>query len=111
LKRDRAKRGVFEKPDFERGLDEYELGDYETAQKEWHSLAKQGHADAQFGIGLLYYHGEGVPQDHLEAAKWFKKAAEQGNADAQNNLVLCTDFGEGVPQDYVLGREVVQESR
>jgi hypothetical protein len=44
--------------------------------------------------------GQGVPQDHKEAAKWFRKAAEQGNARAQQNLGLMYYSGQGVPQDY-----------
>jgi TPR repeat protein len=34
----------------------------------------------------MYRNGEGVPNDHVEAAKWFRKAAEQGLATAQCNL-------------------------
>ena len=48
---------------------------------------------------ILYYKGIGVPQDKVEAAKWFLKAAEQGNAEAQLNIGLMYDNGEGVQQD------------
>ena len=48
----------------------------------------------------MYDNGQGVPQDHKEAAKWFRLAAEQGEAQAQKNLGIMYDNGRGVPQDY-----------
>jgi TPR repeat protein len=50
----------------------------------------------------MFDKGEGVPQDHTKAAKWFRKAAEQGDAQAQYNLGLMYDKGQGVPQNYIL---------
>ena len=38
--------------------------------------AEQGHAKAQYNLGLMYDKGKGVVQDHKEAAKWYTKAAE-----------------------------------
>jgi len=35
-------------------------------------------AEEQFNLGLMYFQGEGVPQDYTEAAKWYRLAAEQG---------------------------------
>ncbi len=46
--------------------------------------------------------GRGVPQDDVEAARWYRLAAEQGNARAQFNLGSMYEKGEGVPQDYVV---------
>lgn len=40
------------------------------------------------------------PQDHAEAAKWFRKAPEQGDAKAQNTLGVMSTRGLGVPPDY-----------
>jgi FOG: TPR repeat, SEL1 subfamily len=64
------------------------------------NAAKQGDADAQNNLGLMYIKGNGVPQDYAEAAKWFRKAAEQGFARAQYNLGIIYQTGNGVPQDY-----------
>ncbi len=55
---------------------------------------------AQYNLALMYDRGEGVPQDYVEAMKWYRLAAAQGHADAQHNLALMYDRGEGVPQDY-----------
>ena len=75
--------------------------EYATALREYRPLAKRGDAKAQFGLGLMYGNGEGVPQDYAEAARWYRKAAAQGHATAQYNLGLMYGNGEGVPQDYV----------
>jgi hypothetical protein len=64
------------------------------------AAAKQGDAPAQFTLGLMYDSGDGVPQDHSEAAKWYRLAAEQGHDTAQYALGLMYATGEGVSQDY-----------
>ncbi len=86
--------------DFQAGLVAHSRGDYATALREFRPLAEQGDADAQFNLGVMYSHGQGVPQDYAEAVKWYRKAAEQGVADAQFNIGVKYDNGEGVPQDY-----------
>ena len=62
--------------------------------------AEQGDRSAQSILGLMYYLGQGVPQDYAEAAAWYRKAAEQGDADAQFDLGYMYNNGEGVPQDH-----------
>ena len=37
--------------------------------------AIQGHADAQFRLGLMYEEGNGIPQDFQSAHVWFNIAA------------------------------------
>ena len=63
--------------------------------------AEQGDAPAQFNLALLYYDGQGVPQNYTEAVKWFRKAADQDYVKAMHNLGLMYAKGQGVPQDYV----------
>jgi TPR repeat protein len=41
-----------------------------------------------------------VPEDHAEAARWYRRAADQGNPDAEFNLGSLYDSGQGVPQDH-----------
>jgi len=62
--------------------------------------ADQGHAPAQFYLGVLYDLGQGVPQDYVQMAVWNRKAAEQGFAEAQYELGIMYRNGHGVPQDY-----------
>ena len=49
--------------------------------------------------------GQGLPQDAVEAVRWYRLAAAQGNARAQFNLGVMCVGGEGIPQDY---REAVR---
>jgi TPR repeat protein len=39
-------------------------------------------------LGALYENGDGVPEDPVEAATWYRKAVAHDNADAMNNLAL-----------------------
>ena len=45
-------------------------------------LADQGNVDAQYHLGICFYYGRGVIEDHKEALKWFEKAAKQGDITA-----------------------------
>ena len=61
--------------------------------------AQQGHAKAQFRLGLMYRNGRGVPEDYSRAAQWFGKAAEKGHARAQLLLGMMYHQGDGVAQN------------
>ena len=67
-------------------LDAYNKKDYKEAHKLFLPLATDGVAQAQNNLGLIYFNGQGVPQDNKEAVKWWRLAAEQGFSQAQNNL-------------------------
>ena len=54
---------------------------------------------AQYKRGTDYWYGNGVPQDYVEAANWFRKAAEQGHAEAQYRLAQMLAIGQGIRQD------------
>lgn len=75
-------------------------GDETDELAELIEAAKNGDGHAQFELGMMYYHGEGVRQDYSEAFKWYHKAAEQGYSGAQTNLGLMYSRGHGVPQSY-----------
>jgi len=73
---------------------------YAEAEKWFRMAAEQGDADAQLGLGVMYYKGLGVVRDDLEAVKWFRLAAPKGQPDAQLNLGLMYLSGQGVLQDH-----------
>jgi len=68
---------------FDKGWEAYQRGDYETTLKEFKPLAKEGHAGAQYHLGLMYGKGQGVPQDAAEGYAWLNLAALQGLEEAQ----------------------------
>lgn len=74
---------------FDKGVAAYKRGDYRKA-------AEQGHAEAQFRLGAMYFSGDGVPQDDAGALKWYRMAAEQGHAEAQADLTYMYENGLGV---------------
>ena len=82
--------------DFNKAIAAYKSGDYATALREWRPLAEQGDADAQRGLGSMYYNGKGVSPNYRTAAKWYTRAAKQGDASAQAILGVLNAKGLGV---------------
>lgn len=81
--------------------------------------AEAGDAEAQNGLGSMYFSGEAIShdahgkplnKDPEAAAGWFYRAAEQGHADAQFNLGLLYFTGEGVAQDKAKAVELFTKS-
>lgn len=56
--------------------------DYEQAREWYLKAAEQGHAAAQYNLGVLYDKGLGFPQDVVEAYAWVNVAAAQGYSKA-----------------------------
>lgn len=56
--------------------------------------------EAQFQMGMSFYHGKDVHQNYAEAVRFFRSAAEGGHSSAQAYLGLCYENGIGIPQDY-----------
>ena len=42
----------------------------------------------------------GVPQDDVEAVRWYRRAADRGDANAQTSLGFMYANGRGVPRDF-----------
>ena len=55
---------------------------------------------AQYYLGFMYYHGQGVGRDYIEAGKLLGSAARFGHAGAQYYLGFMYSHGQGVSQDY-----------
>ena len=64
--------------------------------------AKQGDADAQFNLAILYLQGRGTSQSDIYAVYWLTKAAKQGHVNAQFSLgdLYRHGGGEEIPRDY-----------
>lgn len=68
--------------DFQKGVDAYKSGDFALAFKHWRPLASDGDPAAQFNLGRMYYYGQTVAQDRIEAFKWFLIAKQGGVGQA-----------------------------
>ena len=53
-------------------------------------LANQGNAAAQYNLGVMYYKGDGIPQNQSKAIEWFQRAAAQGHIKAESNLKVMS---------------------
>jgi uncharacterized protein len=71
--------------DFMKAVKAYN-GDYAEAFREFEPLAKQGDADAQYYLGLMFANGYGVLEDRNIAVKWYKLAIKQGHTGAMVTL-------------------------
>ena len=70
---------------------------------EWfRRAAEQGHADAQYELGRIYYdyYRYGIEQDNEEAARWYQRAAEQDHPLAAFWLGDLYVAGSGVARDF-----------
>ena len=88
--------------DYDDGAKAYQKRDYVTALTLFFTLAEQGHATAQFNLGVMYENGIGVIKEFKKSVDWYRMAAEQGYVKAQFNLALMYEGGKWVKQDYVL---------
>lgn len=70
-----------------------EAGQSKQAAQLLTPLAIAGNSTAQFRLGILYYMGQGVPEDEKQAIFYWKKAASQGSADAMFHLGSAYLFG------------------
>jgi Sel1 repeat len=50
--------------------------------------AEMGQAVAQYRLGSMYEHGQGVAIDTVKAARWYELSAIQGNRKAMHNLAV-----------------------
>ncbi|XP_042522408.1 protein sel-1 homolog 2 isoform X1 [Dipodomys spectabilis] len=73
-----------------------------TAFKYFSMAADKGNAIGLYGLGLLHFHGKGIPVNYAEALKYFQKAAEKGWPNAQFQLGFMYYSGSGVWKDYKL---------
>jgi uncharacterized protein len=79
--------------------------DYVRAFKFLSMAAKQGNPDAQVTLGQMYEDGEGVPENYVQAAYWYRKAADYasdlgGAGAATNALAMLYETGRATAQDY-----------
>ena len=94
-----------ENANFQAGIAAYQANDLPLAYKEFLAAAKQGHADSQFNVAVMYEQGIGIGKDEQEAFVWYGKAASQGNAAAQFNLGVLHENGRGTKIDFEKANE------
>ena len=62
--------------------------EYPQAMQMFSKLANAGHTQAQEQLADMYWFGDGMPVDLVQAERWFTKAAQAGSQKAQQSLVV-----------------------
>lgn len=57
----------------------YNAGEFEPARDRFNKLAREGHHNAQFNLGLMHYRGEGMEMELLGAYAWIRLSALDGD--------------------------------
>ena len=81
------------------GLEAYKARKFCEAAEIWAEFAKQGNAEAQFNLGVMYKDGIGVPQNHDDAMNWLSKASEQGHEHAGLILSVLAEQSDNDSED------------
>ena len=99
--------------DYQDGLNAYMKGDFSRALSEWRKVTVGSpdlvhpavYAESHYAIGMLYWKGDGVPQDLVTSSVWLKQAAEMNHRGAQVKLGYLYTAGEGVQQNFIEARK------
>lgn len=77
--------------DFDQAISNYRSDNYDAAFAGFMEGALEGDHVAQFNVGVMYYRGQGVPKNVVEAYSWIDLATEGGDVEmvrAQSYLIL-----------------------
>jgi uncharacterized protein len=80
---------------------------FKGAVKWFRKAAEQGDAKGQLSLGIMYGDGTGVPQDYVEAHKWYNLAAVEGteNASKFRDIIAKKMTPEQIAEAQKLARE------
>ena len=73
--------------------------------------AEAGDAEAQVDLGVMYFVGDGVPQDGVQAHMWFNLAASRLTGEARERAVNNRDLAAGqmTPDDLSEAQRLARE--
>lgn len=84
----------------DQALQSMQAGDYAEAYHIWRPYADEGHAEAQYYLGWMYYNGHGLAINDVKALEWWQLAADQQYHEAQFSLGMLYSLGSRtVPRD------------
>ena len=84
--------------------------DYARAMAAFKVSAEGGQAGCQWGVGSMYYYGQGVAADYKQAVPWIEKAAAQDHPTAVGSLGVMYLKGEGVTPSWRRARKLYQRA-
>jgi uncharacterized protein len=75
--------------------------DYEKARKYHLQAAMGGERRSMMDLGTIHENAMGVPEDLIEAARWYEWSAKYGFGPAQYNFAIMLETGEAGRTDVV----------
>jgi uncharacterized protein len=73
------------------GSRSYKAGHYQSALSRFTAAARWADKLAQFNIGVMHYHGQGVGRDLARASAWLQLAAERGYPEMVDMAALVRE--------------------
>ena len=83
---------------------DYEHTDFGKAYRLYRAAMRDGYPPGYFKVGMMYYEGMGIPQNHIEASKIFRAGNELGDNDCCFMLGKMYYYGYGVAKDEQYGK-------
>ncbi|MBR1978524.1 MAG: sel1 repeat family protein [Akkermansia sp.] len=80
--------------DYTKAKAHMEAKEMPAALKLLQNAAEEGHADAQYELGMCCMTGNGTEKNLKKAVEWFQRAAFYQHAEAELRLAIC--FGKGL---------------
>jgi phosphotransferase system HPr (HPr) family protein len=84
---------------YDQGMAAERAKDYAEARKFFERAALKNHKESMKRIAILYYDGQGTPQNLEKAFKWFLKCAEAGDKFSMNKIADMYEKGQGIKKD------------
>ncbi|MGB0505316.1 MAG: hypothetical protein ACPGGK_03885 [Pikeienuella sp.] len=81
--------------EYQQGVDAYLQGDYVRAADHYYKAATAGHAKAQNNLAAMYFMGQGVTEDALNAQMWAEIAHSNGVNSAKGfKIVFAAELND-----------------
>ena len=102
--------GDVERAVFDQAVEAAKAGDYETAINLFPIIAEQGHASAQFNLGIMYDNGHVILEDSIQAYAWLNIAAANGDNKANDLKSTLNLTRASIKKAQALFRKMVEET-
>ena len=79
---------------------------YAEAMKWYLKAAEQGHVEAQYLLGRMYWKGKGAPQNNVQAHKWLNLAAAAHKFAIKQRDIVAEEMS---PADILEAQELARE--
>lgn len=94
----------------EEGINAANIGDFETALREFNYLNDMNYAPGTYELGKLYEQGFGVTKNPHKAAELYQKAVDLNLGDAMFALAVMYQEGKGVKLDKQRAVELFKQA-